>query len=327
MFKAQLSDPYGCDALQCTFPAGGNGTSVVPTQTVASLLTWLDLFCVLAFLGTIPLLHARFSRLAEHADANTVTVADYTVMVWGIGADATQEQLRAHFAKYDGGVCPRPSRLGPPSPPHTHARVPPARLRQASSARGAPGGGAPPPARADGRRRLAGGAGNKVAPAPEDEAAAGGAAAAAVAVAAGPPGDAGPHGGVADVYVARRDAALLRAFVARSKLLNRKVALDKTLERTAALPAEDKRRVRAVKAAERNTADLARLDARQARAAGAQSPAGVRVRDLELGGGQARLSAALRLPRRAPLAVARAAGPGIPPRGRGGARAARGPGG
>lgn len=112
-----------------------------------------------------------------------------------------------------------------------------------------------------------------MAPAPEDEAAAGGAAAAAVAVAAGPPGDAGPHGGVADVYVARRDAALLRAFVARSKLLNRKVALDKTLERTAALPAEDKRRVRAVKAAERNTADLARLDARQARAAGAQSPA------------------------------------------------------
>ncbi|KAJ1468432.1 hypothetical protein T484DRAFT_1855267 [Baffinella frigidus] len=51
----------------------------------------------------IPYVSARFTSLAEEADALNVTAADYTVMVWGIGPD---EELRAHFDKYDGTVCP-----------------------------------------------------------------------------------------------------------------------------------------------------------------------------------------------------------------------------
>ena len=44
----------------------------------------------------IPYTSARFTRLAEEADALNVTAADYTVMVWGVAP--TVSQVLSHFS-------------------------------------------------------------------------------------------------------------------------------------------------------------------------------------------------------------------------------------
>eukprot|EP00961_Rhodomonas_salina_P027544 372468-Rhodomonas_salina.2 len=56
------------------------------------MIVWLDLFSCLVFLGSIPFITQHFRDRAEEVDAHNVTASDYSVWVWGVPDNVTQQQ-------------------------------------------------------------------------------------------------------------------------------------------------------------------------------------------------------------------------------------------
>lgn len=57
------------------------------------MIVWLDLFSCLVFLGSIPFITQHFRDRAEEVDAHNVTASDYSVWVWGVPDNVTQQQV------------------------------------------------------------------------------------------------------------------------------------------------------------------------------------------------------------------------------------------
>jgi hypothetical protein len=102
MFKATGSGTYGCDGETCTLFGGGT----VSARLLASIVVYLDLAYSALFLIALPLLR---SRLAAHAGAAKASVAEFSVVVWGLPRDARPEEIHAHFDWVDGPGGTRPA--------------------------------------------------------------------------------------------------------------------------------------------------------------------------------------------------------------------------
>lgn len=72
----------------------------IDIRTIMLVVVSIDVFCILCFLIMIAHLKRRQDRYVEENDDAVVSLPDYSVMVWGIPTDATEEQLVAHFSKF-----------------------------------------------------------------------------------------------------------------------------------------------------------------------------------------------------------------------------------
>jgi hypothetical protein len=108
MFKTSTSQPYGCDENECTLKSG----ATVETKTLAYIMVYFDLLYCLVFVIATLYMKSRFREMIDEVDEGNTTAADYAVSVWGIPGSATPESLSAHFGKYDGSVCPPPAPSG-----------------------------------------------------------------------------------------------------------------------------------------------------------------------------------------------------------------------
>lgn len=102
IFKTSSADQYGCDSETCFLRTG----QTVSTQLLVSIMVYLDLVYCIVFLYCIKKIEERFQRMTQDVDDDNISAADYTVSVWGIPKDCTEAQLKEHFDKYDGNVCP-----------------------------------------------------------------------------------------------------------------------------------------------------------------------------------------------------------------------------
>jgi hypothetical protein len=96
------------DALSFNLLALGNVNTVANTtlpfglgklspNTTSAVITYADVVYSLVFLLFLVRWRARISSLATEIDEEVITVSDYAVMVKGLPADATAEEILAHF--------------------------------------------------------------------------------------------------------------------------------------------------------------------------------------------------------------------------------------
>lgn len=108
MFKTSSSQLYGCDENECTLKSG----ATVQTKTLAYIMVYFDLMYCLVFVVATLYMKSRFREMIEEVDEGNTTAADYAVSVWGLPKSTSTESLGAHFAKYDGSICPPPQPSG-----------------------------------------------------------------------------------------------------------------------------------------------------------------------------------------------------------------------
>lgn len=102
MFKTSSTQDFGCNEQLCYLKGG----VAVETKSLAYVLVYFDLAYCIIFIYSIGLIQQRFDRLIRDVDEGNVTAADFTVSVWGLPPDCTEQTLKAHFDRYDGTVCP-----------------------------------------------------------------------------------------------------------------------------------------------------------------------------------------------------------------------------
>ena len=85
------------DAAAARLPTIGGGWDKRNAIIASSAF---DLAGVAAFFFTALALIARAKKMSALADANTVTIHDYTVWVHGLPADAGKEEVTQHFEQY-----------------------------------------------------------------------------------------------------------------------------------------------------------------------------------------------------------------------------------
>jgi chemotaxis protein histidine kinase CheA len=69
-------------------------------RTVMFAISVIDCFAVLVFLLLIAYLRKRQARYIEENDDAVISLPDYSVMVWGIPKDATEDEVSRHFERF-----------------------------------------------------------------------------------------------------------------------------------------------------------------------------------------------------------------------------------
>ena len=79
----------------------GAAVDVFDTELATEIHTWIvcstDFVCCMLFCRFIFKFHIDITKAKEHLKASSVTPRKFAVMVWGLPADATEEQIRCHF--------------------------------------------------------------------------------------------------------------------------------------------------------------------------------------------------------------------------------------
>ena len=100
-----MEDPNYFEDSQCSNSANANMTCITVLNTeftlleVANILTVAEFAQIVCFLLVIVYLANRTRRVSTKLDQRTCTISDYSVMVEGIPADTTVEQLVEHFSR------------------------------------------------------------------------------------------------------------------------------------------------------------------------------------------------------------------------------------
>ena len=69
-------------------------------RTVMFAISMMDCFTILVFLMLIAYLKRRQDAYIEENDDAVISLPDYTVMVWGIPKDATDDEVSKHFEQF-----------------------------------------------------------------------------------------------------------------------------------------------------------------------------------------------------------------------------------
>eukprot|EP00753_Platysulcus_tardus_P022558 PLAT9771.1.p1 GENE.PLAT9771.1~~PLAT9771.1.p1 ORF type:complete len:1198 (+),score=594.86 PLAT9771.1:165-3596(+) len=78
------------------------GLLALPSTTASLIISASDILYTLVFFVFAVVYQSSVRRVAEDADADLTSLADYSVVVTGLPRDATEEQIRDHFSRLFG---------------------------------------------------------------------------------------------------------------------------------------------------------------------------------------------------------------------------------